>query len=111
MFYISSGNLAGLYFAFCVVIDGTEYKTGIGKNKKAARLQAAKYALQDLLPTLENLECVVPKAPGSSRTLMNIWPVSVEDLSDSSAEIVCILSVIKIYYCIDFYHAAVIMKY
>lgn len=59
-----SGNVQGFYFAFCVVIDGVEYKTGIGKTKKEARLQAAILTLQELLPTWENLTSVLPETPG-----------------------------------------------
>lgn len=59
-----SGNVQGFYFAFCVVIDGVEYKTGIGKTKKEARLQAAILTLQELLPTWENLNSALPETPG-----------------------------------------------
>ncbi|XP_075961431.1 adenosine deaminase domain-containing protein 1 isoform X1 [Anarhichas minor] len=58
----TTGNIPGLYFAFCVVIDGVEYKTGMGITKKAARLKAAQLALPDLLPTLESLKSFVPEA-------------------------------------------------
>ncbi|XP_059202893.1 adenosine deaminase domain-containing protein 1 isoform X2 [Centropristis striata] len=50
---VTTANVQGLYFAFCVVIDGVEYKTGMGITKKEARLKAAQLALVDLLPTLE----------------------------------------------------------
>nr|XP_033488727.1 adenosine deaminase domain-containing protein 1 isoform X4 [Epinephelus lanceolatus] len=59
---VSSGNITGLYFAFCVVIDGIEYKTGMGITKKEARRQAAELALQELLPTLGSLTSVLPDA-------------------------------------------------
>lgn len=59
-----SGNIPGLCFAFCAVIDGVEYKTGMGLNKKEARLRAAELALQDFLPSLESLKTALPKAPG-----------------------------------------------
>ncbi|KAA8588606.1 hypothetical protein FQN60_009951 [Etheostoma spectabile] len=55
-------NIQGFYFAFCVVIDGVEYKTGMGITKKEARLKAAQLALPDLLPTLESLNYVLPEA-------------------------------------------------
>ncbi|XP_034055325.1 adenosine deaminase domain-containing protein 1 isoform X2 [Gymnodraco acuticeps] len=55
------GNLPGLYFAFCVVIDGFEYKTGVGITKKEARLKAAQLALPDLLPTLDCLKSDFPE--------------------------------------------------
>lgn len=57
-------NVHGLYFAFCALIDGVEYKTGIGKTKKEARLRAAQCALEDLLPAMENLMFPLPKTPG-----------------------------------------------
>ncbi|XP_037636818.1 adenosine deaminase domain-containing protein 1 [Sebastes umbrosus] len=59
---MTTGNITGLYFAFCVVIDGVEYKTGMGITKKAARLKAAQLALPDLLPTLESLKSFLPEA-------------------------------------------------
>lgn len=62
---VFSGNLPGLYFAFCVVIDGVEYKTGIGITKKEARQKAAQLALLDFLPTLESPKFLLPEASGS----------------------------------------------
>lgn len=61
---VFSGNVQGFYFAFCIVIDGVEFKTGMGITKKEARLRAAVLALQDLLPTLENLNSFLPEAAG-----------------------------------------------
>ncbi|XP_036407693.1 adenosine deaminase domain-containing protein 1 [Megalops cyprinoides] len=58
---VTTGNIQGLYFAFCAVIDGVEYKTGMGQNKKEARAKAAQLALEDLLPTLMQ-EAVLPDA-------------------------------------------------
>ncbi|XP_058505023.1 adenosine deaminase domain-containing protein 1 isoform X2 [Solea solea] len=58
---VTSEHLPGLYFAFCVVIDGFEYKTGIGKTKKDAKLSAAALALEDLLPTLSHGKYVLPE--------------------------------------------------
>ncbi|XP_064200080.1 adenosine deaminase domain-containing protein 1 isoform X1 [Anguilla rostrata] len=49
---VTTGNIQGFYFAFCAVIDGVEYKTGMGQTKKEARAKAAQLALEDLLPTL-----------------------------------------------------------
>ncbi|XP_061108588.1 adenosine deaminase domain-containing protein 1 isoform X2 [Conger conger] len=49
---VTTGNILGFYFAFCAVIDGVEYKTGMGQTKKEARAKAAQLALEDLLPTL-----------------------------------------------------------
>ncbi|XP_034546854.1 adenosine deaminase domain-containing protein 1 [Notolabrus celidotus] len=54
----------GLYFAFCVVVDGVRYRTGMGITKKKARLNAAELALKDLLPTLESDRSVLPEASG-----------------------------------------------
>ncbi|XP_069388200.1 adenosine deaminase domain-containing protein 1 [Paralichthys olivaceus] len=59
---VTTGNVPGLYFAFCVVIDGVEYKTGMGTTKKNAKLKAAELALQDLLPTLESGKSGLPEA-------------------------------------------------
>ncbi|XP_041653181.1 Bardet-Biedl syndrome 12 protein-like [Cheilinus undulatus] len=58
----TTGNLPGFYFAFCVVIDGVEYKTGMGLTKKEARLKASVLALEDFLPTLETLNSGLPEA-------------------------------------------------
>ncbi|XP_026186731.1 adenosine deaminase domain-containing protein 1 [Mastacembelus armatus] len=53
---VTTANITGLYFAFCVIVNGVKYKTGMGVTKKEARLKAAELALQDLLPTLEDLK-------------------------------------------------------
>nr|XP_046261811.1 adenosine deaminase domain-containing protein 1 isoform X2 [Scatophagus argus] len=58
---VTTGNVQWLYFAFCVVINGIEYKVGMGTSKKEARHRAAVLALQDLLPTLENLNSALPQ--------------------------------------------------
>lgn len=71
MFLFSPANVYGFYFAFCALIDGVEYKTGIGKSKKEARLKAAQYALEDLLPTMENVKSLLPQEPGES--LAGTW--------------------------------------
>ncbi|NXL57899.1 ADAD1 protein, partial [Chordeiles acutipennis] len=44
-----AGNMIRPYFAFCAVVDGVCYKTGLGKNKKESKLNAAKLALDELL--------------------------------------------------------------
>uniref|UniRef100_A0A8C0XDG8 Adenosine deaminase domain-containing protein 1 n=1 Tax=Castor canadensis TaxID=51338 RepID=A0A8C0XDG8_CASCN len=46
---ITTGNIMGPYFAFCAVVDGIQYKTGLGQNKKESRSNAAKLALDELL--------------------------------------------------------------
>ncbi|NWH94382.1 ADAD1 protein, partial [Aegithalos caudatus] len=48
-----AGNVIRPYFASCAVINGVYYKTGLGKNKKQSKLNAAKLALAELL-NLEN---------------------------------------------------------
>ncbi|NWW50553.1 ADAD1 protein, partial [Pedionomus torquatus] len=50
-----AGNIIRPYFAFCAVVDGVSYKTGLGKNKKESKLNAAKLALDELL-TVEHTE-------------------------------------------------------
>ncbi|KFP98531.1 Adenosine deaminase domain-containing protein 1, partial [Leptosomus discolor] len=57
-----AGGSISLYFAFCAVVDGVRYKTGLGRTKKESRLNAAKLALEELL----NLECTGAKAPEKS---------------------------------------------
>ncbi|XP_066577060.1 adenosine deaminase domain-containing protein 1 [Amia ocellicauda] len=59
---VTTGNVQGFYFAFCAVIDGVQYKTGMGLNKKEARASAARLALEELLPTLESQ----PQLPDAS---------------------------------------------
>ncbi|XP_026865414.2 adenosine deaminase domain-containing protein 1 [Electrophorus electricus] len=58
---ITTGGITGFYFAFCAVINGVEYKTGMGSNKKEARAKAAQLALEELLPSIEN-DGVLPDA-------------------------------------------------
>ncbi|CAJ1059140.1 adenosine deaminase domain-containing protein 1 [Xyrichtys novacula] len=58
---VTTGNISGFYFAFCVVVDGVQYMTGMGLTKKEARLKAAVLALEDLLPTLESQNSVFPE--------------------------------------------------
>ncbi|XP_036596477.1 adenosine deaminase domain-containing protein 1-like [Trichosurus vulpecula] len=45
---VTTGNVKG-YFAFCAVVNGIQYKTGLGQNKKESRSNAAKLALDELL--------------------------------------------------------------
>ncbi|XP_058922123.2 adenosine deaminase domain-containing protein 1 [Kogia breviceps] len=46
---VTTGNVMGPYFAFCAVVDGIQYNTGLGQNKKESRSNAAKLALDELL--------------------------------------------------------------
>lgn len=55
-----------------MVIDGVEYKTGMGITKREARLKAAELAVQDLLPTLESLNSVLPETSGSGVKLIKV---------------------------------------
>ncbi|KAM7113296.1 adenosine deaminase domain-containing protein 1 [Ciconia maguari] len=57
-----AGNIIRPYFAFCAVVDGVCYRTGLGKNKKESKLNAAKLALDELL----NLEYTRAKASEKS---------------------------------------------
>uniref|UniRef100_A0A8C0FUR2 Adenosine deaminase domain-containing protein 1 n=1 Tax=Bubo bubo TaxID=30461 RepID=A0A8C0FUR2_BUBBB len=43
------GNIIRPYFAFCAVVDGVCYNTGLGRTKKESKLNAAKLALDELL--------------------------------------------------------------
>ncbi|KAM5255453.1 adenosine deaminase domain-containing protein 1 isoform 2-T2 [Ctenodactylus gundi] len=51
---VTTGNVLGPYFAFCAVVDGIQYKTGLGQNKKESRSNAAKLALDELLQLEEH---------------------------------------------------------
>ncbi|XP_063316137.1 adenosine deaminase domain-containing protein 1 [Pelobates fuscus] len=52
---VTTANVFGAYFAFCAVVDGIQYKTGMGQNKKEAKANASKLALDELLQ-FEELE-------------------------------------------------------
>ncbi|KAF4081173.1 hypothetical protein AMELA_G00158350 [Ameiurus melas] len=58
---VTTGGVVGFYFAFCAVIDGVQYKTGMGINKKEARVKAAQLAVEELLSNLVN-DAVQPDA-------------------------------------------------
>ncbi|XP_059944907.1 adenosine deaminase domain-containing protein 1 isoform X2 [Mesoplodon densirostris] len=60
---VTSGNVIGPYFAFCAVVDGIQYKTGLGQNKKESRYNAAKLALDELLQ-LEETEPRISETSG-----------------------------------------------
>ncbi|NWW87807.1 ADAD1 protein, partial [Rhynochetos jubatus] len=72
-----AGNMIRPYFAFCAVVDGVSYKTGLGNTKKESKSNAAKLALDELLAlghtrskASENsdLSCTPakPQTPGNS---------------------------------------------
>uniref|UniRef100_A0A8C9XSU2 Adenosine deaminase domain containing 1 (testis-specific) n=1 Tax=Sander lucioperca TaxID=283035 RepID=A0A8C9XSU2_SANLU len=76
---VTTGNIQGFYFAFCVMIDGVKYKTGMGITKKEARLKAAQLALPELLPTLESLNYVLPEASERKSSVNLQIPQAVKD--------------------------------
>lgn len=51
---VTTAGVTGFFFAFCAVIDGVQYKTGMGITKKEARAKAAELALEELIAVLEN---------------------------------------------------------
>ncbi|MED6257663.1 hypothetical protein ATANTOWER_029192 [Ataeniobius toweri] len=59
---VTAGNITGFYFAFAVVIDGVQHRTGMGVTKKEARLNAAKLALEEFLPHLGCLKSDLQRA-------------------------------------------------
>ncbi|XP_074530505.1 adenosine deaminase domain-containing protein 1 [Halichoeres trimaculatus] len=59
---VTPANTPGFYFAFCVLVDGVQYRTGMGTTKKEARLKAGVLALEELLPTLESHSSDPPEA-------------------------------------------------
>lgn len=79
------GNLLGTYFAFCAVVDGIQYKTGLGQNKKESKSNAAKLALDELLQ-LEEGEPKALEKPGKAFILKHKWILSLcnWNLSDGS---------------------------
>ncbi|KFP31856.1 Adenosine deaminase domain-containing protein 1, partial [Colius striatus] len=44
-----AGYTISSYFAFCAIVDGICYKTGLGRTKKESKFNAAKLALDELL--------------------------------------------------------------
>uniref|UniRef100_A0A672S1E3 Adenosine deaminase domain-containing protein 1 n=1 Tax=Sinocyclocheilus grahami TaxID=75366 RepID=A0A672S1E3_SINGR len=51
---VTTAGITGFYFAFCAVIDGVQYKTGVGITKKEARAKASELALEEFIASLEN---------------------------------------------------------
>ncbi|XP_028657859.2 adenosine deaminase domain-containing protein 1 isoform X1 [Erpetoichthys calabaricus] len=66
----------GLLFAFCAVINGIKYKTGLGKKKKDAKASAAKLALDELLQTLVPKSVIKETTEGSP-----LLPINSNDVS------------------------------
>ncbi|NWT34654.1 ADAD1 protein, partial [Cardinalis cardinalis] len=66
-----AGDVIRPYFAFCAVINGVCYKTGLGKNKKESKLNAAKLALAELL-NLENTGAKSFEDSGMSIPFQNV---------------------------------------
>ncbi|XP_038164174.1 adenosine deaminase domain-containing protein 1 [Cyprinodon tularosa] len=77
---VTPGNVAGFYFAFAVVIDGAQQRTGFGVTKKEARQHAAKLALEDFLPTLDCFRSDLPQASDAVLPL----PVKTEPCTSGS---------------------------
>ncbi|NXP00306.1 ADAD1 protein, partial [Certhia brachydactyla] len=66
-----AGDVIRPYFAFCAVVNGVCYKTGLGRNKKESKLNAAKLALAELL-NLENTGAKSFEDSGMSIPLENV---------------------------------------
>ncbi|XP_061441158.1 adenosine deaminase domain-containing protein 1 isoform X2 [Rhineura floridana] len=79
---VATGNLLGTYFAFCAVVDGIQYKTGLGQNKKESKSNAAKLALDELLQ-LEETEPKALENPGPPRILSEPAVVSEPQTTES----------------------------
>ncbi|KAM4706623.1 adenosine deaminase domain-containing protein 1 [Discoglossus pictus] len=62
---VTTANVFGSYFAFCALVDGIEYKTGMGQNKKEAKANASKLALDELL---QYEESEIPGHSSESKT-------------------------------------------
>lgn len=46
---VTTGNVMGPHFALCALVNGIQYKTELGQNKKESQFNAAKFALDELL--------------------------------------------------------------
>lgn len=64
---VTTGSVFGAYFAFCAIVDGIQYKTGMGQNKKEAKANAAKLALDELLQ-YEESESFAQLSDGNSKS-------------------------------------------
>ncbi|NXD12802.1 ADAD1 protein, partial [Nothocercus nigrocapillus] len=66
----ASGDNIATYFAFCAVVDGICYKTGLGQNKKESKSNAARLALVELLD-LECAEAMNSAKPGKYSVVLS----------------------------------------
>ncbi|KAM4586438.1 adenosine deaminase domain-containing protein 1 [Fundulus diaphanus] len=82
---VTTGNVPGFYFAFAVVVDGVQHKTGLGVTKKEARLNAAQLALEDFLPNLGCLKSDLPHASDGPPPLPVKKELSISDSHPSRA--------------------------
>ncbi|XP_025898513.1 adenosine deaminase domain-containing protein 1 [Nothoprocta perdicaria] len=85
----ASGDNIATYFAFCAVVDGVCYKTGLGQTKKESKANAAKLALVELLD-LEGAETVssaksgppcIPVEPKTPANPVNVSKIRFEGRS------------------------------
>lgn len=70
LFFSLKGHAISPYFGISAVLDGVYYKTGLGRNKKESKQNAAKLALDELL----KLDYMVAPASGkSSKYSSSTW--------------------------------------
>ncbi|MEE6461635.1 hypothetical protein FKM82_001354 [Ascaphus truei] len=70
---VTTGHVFGVYFAFCAIIDGIEYKIGLGQNKKEAKVNAAKLALDEIFQ-YEESESKIGQLPDSTKPCILVGP-------------------------------------
>ncbi|XP_032080629.1 adenosine deaminase domain-containing protein 1 [Thamnophis elegans] len=80
---VATGNLLGTYFAFCAVVDGIQYKTGLGQNKKESKSNAAKLALDEILQ-LEEGEPKALENPGPVRNFAETIHATKPQITESA---------------------------
>ncbi|XP_026553777.1 adenosine deaminase domain-containing protein 1 isoform X1 [Pseudonaja textilis] len=81
---VATGNILGSYFAFCAIVDGIQYKTGLGQNKKESKSNAAKLALDELLQ-LEEAEPKALENPGPVRNFAETIHAAKPQITTESA--------------------------
>uniref|UniRef100_A0A8C5RUV0 Adenosine deaminase domain-containing protein 1 n=1 Tax=Laticauda laticaudata TaxID=8630 RepID=A0A8C5RUV0_LATLA len=81
---VATGNILGSYFAFCAIVDGIQYKTGLGQNKKESKSNAAKLALDELLQ-LEEAEPKALENPGTVRNFAETIHAAKPQITTESA--------------------------